>query len=187
MDRVKALINANRLTARQFWWFVLIAFLLAPTAASLVDLALFRLTGDPVYAPVTLSYRMMGPVAAISMSFATGWFASALFWIVLLPALFAAVRRLHDTGRSGAWLLLLLLPIVGWFVLLVWWTNRSDPGENAYGPPPSASGAPAGWLPALALILACIAAWVYMARAGAPALPGAPPISAERDAPARPG
>jgi uncharacterized membrane protein YhaH (DUF805 family) len=184
VERLKAIINANRITSRQFWWFMLLAFLVAPTLASLADLALYRLTGDLVYAPVNLSYQTVGPMAVVSMSFGTGRIASMLFWIALLPAVFAAARRLHDTGRPAAWLLLLLIPVIGWFVLLVWLTNRSDPAENAYGPPPTAAGR-AGWLPALGLIALCVAAWMWMARAGLPAMPGAPPISAERAMPCR--
>jgi len=185
VDRLTALINANRITSRQFWWFILLAFLVAPTVASLADLALYRLTGDPAYAPVSLAYQTFGSTAVVSMNFGTGRFATILFWIALIPAVFAAARRLHDTGRSAAWLLLLLIPVIGWFVLLVWLTNRSDPAENAYGPAPPAAAGRAGWLPALGLIALCVAAWIWMARAGLPAMPGTPPISAERVMPCR--
>ncbi len=46
------------------------------------------------------------------------------------------VRRLHDIGRSGWWVLLDLVPVVGWIILLVWLIRDSDPGENQYGPNP---------------------------------------------------
>lgn len=42
--------------------------------------------------------------------------------IVFLPSLAVAVRRLHDTGRSGWWMLIILLPFIGWiwfFILMV--------------------------------------------------------------------
>ena len=63
-----------------------------------------------------------------------------------LPSLGAMVRRLHDTGRSGKWLLILLaciIPLVGSIVvlvfaivLIVWNVQDSDRGENQYGPSP---------------------------------------------------
>jgi uncharacterized membrane protein YhaH (DUF805 family) len=55
---------------------------------------------------------------------------------VLIPAIAVSVRRLHDTGRSGWWLLLALIPVIGGIVLLVFMVFDSDPGENKYGPSP---------------------------------------------------
>jgi hypothetical protein len=52
---------------------------------------------------------------------------------LLLPSLAVAVRRLHDAGRTGWWLLLGLIPIIGWIVLLVFYVQDSQ-GPNAYGP-----------------------------------------------------
>ncbi|OPL14085.1 MAG: hypothetical protein AVO34_06205 [Firmicutes bacterium ML8_F2] len=52
---------------------------------------------------------------------------------VLLPSLGVAVRRLHDTNRSGWWLLIGLVPIVGGIVLLVFMVMDSQPGSNQYG------------------------------------------------------
>lgn len=56
--------------------------------------------------------------------------------IVLIPSLAVSVRRLHDTGRSGWWLLLSFVPCVGGIILLVFMIQDSEPGENAYGPNP---------------------------------------------------
>ncbi len=55
---------------------------------------------------------------------------------VLLPSLAVGVRRLHDTGRSGWWLLIGLVPTVGCFLLLAEFIDDSQPGENQYGPNP---------------------------------------------------
>ncbi len=52
---------------------------------------------------------------------------------VLIPAIAVSVRRLHDTGRSGWWLLISLIPIVGAIVLLVFFVQDSDAGQNQYG------------------------------------------------------
>jgi uncharacterized membrane protein YhaH (DUF805 family) len=58
---------------------------------------------------------------------------------VLLPSLGVSIRRLHDTGRSGWWLLIGFLPFIGWLVLLLFMVQDSEPGENEYGPNPKAA------------------------------------------------
>ena len=55
---------------------------------------------------------------------------------VLIPYLAVGVRRLHDTGRTGWWLLIGLIPIVGEIVLLIFFVLDSQPGDNKYGPNP---------------------------------------------------
>ena len=55
---------------------------------------------------------------------------------ILLPSLGVCVRRLHDIGKSGWWLLLGLIPIVGPIVLLVFVCLDGKPGTNEYGPNP---------------------------------------------------
>jgi len=55
---------------------------------------------------------------------------------VLIPGLAVSVRRLHDTDRSGWWLLIYLIPLIGAIVLLVFMVQDSTPGENRYGPNP---------------------------------------------------
>lgn len=53
----------------------------------------------------------------------------------VVPQLALQFRRLHDTGRTGWALLWVLLPIVGWIVLLVFLLERGGPESNPYGPP----------------------------------------------------
>jgi uncharacterized membrane protein YhaH (DUF805 family) len=55
---------------------------------------------------------------------------------VFIPSLAVGVRRLHDTGRSGWWLLLGLIPVIGTIILIVFMATDSQPGENQYGPNP---------------------------------------------------
>jgi uncharacterized membrane protein YhaH (DUF805 family) len=57
----------------------------------------------------------------------SGAFSIATF----LPGLAVGMRRLHDTDRSGWWLLLYFLPIIGWIVLIVFWAESGQP--NRYG------------------------------------------------------
>jgi uncharacterized membrane protein YhaH (DUF805 family) len=55
---------------------------------------------------------------------------------LLLPGLAVGVRRLHDTDRSGWFLLLGLIPLVGIIILIVFFCQDSKPGTNAHGPSP---------------------------------------------------
>ena len=55
---------------------------------------------------------------------------------VLLPGLAVTFRRLHDTDRSGWWVLLSVIPLIGAIVLLVFLCIDSNPGENRYGSNP---------------------------------------------------
>ncbi len=57
---------------------------------------------------------------------------------VLLPNLAISVRRLHDIGKSGLWLLIILIPIIGFIVLLVFHVRAGQRGTNQYGPDPLA-------------------------------------------------
>jgi uncharacterized membrane protein YhaH (DUF805 family) len=53
-----------------------------------------------------------------------------------------AVRRLHDTGRSGWWLLIGLVPLIGAIVLVVFFIIEGDRQPNAYGPDPKTTLGP---------------------------------------------
>lgn len=52
---------------------------------------------------------------------------------LILPGLAVAVRRLHDTDRSGWWFLISFVPLVGFVVLLVFLVARGTDGENRFG------------------------------------------------------
>jgi uncharacterized membrane protein YhaH (DUF805 family) len=53
--------------------------------------------------------------------------------IVLLPTIAVSVRRLHDTNHSGWWLLIVLIPLIGIIVFLIFAVQNSKPGTNKYG------------------------------------------------------
>ncbi len=55
---------------------------------------------------------------------------------ILVPSIAVCARRLHDTGRSGWWQLIQLIPLIGFIVLLIFLVQDSNPGENAYGANP---------------------------------------------------
>ena len=65
-----------------------------------------------------------------------GLFSSIFALALFIPSLAVAVRRLHDTDRSGWWLLISLIPLIGAIVILVFVLMDSTPGENRYGPNP---------------------------------------------------
>ncbi len=67
----------------------------------------------------------------------TGGIIGGLYSLaVLIPGIALGVRRLHDIGKSGWWMLIALVPLIGIIVLLVFACTDSQPGENAYGPNP---------------------------------------------------
>jgi uncharacterized membrane protein YhaH (DUF805 family) len=64
-------------------------------------------------------------------------------FVVLLPNIAVSIRRLHDYGKSGWWFLLSVIPfvnLIGIFVLLYFYVQDSQPGENQYGPNPKEQG-----------------------------------------------
>jgi len=58
----------------------------------------------------------------------------------LLPSIAIAVRRLHDLDRSGWWYLLILLPLIGWIILLFFLVQRGTEGPNRFGEDPFGTG-----------------------------------------------
>jgi uncharacterized membrane protein YhaH (DUF805 family) len=98
----------GRASRPAYWWWFLFTILVA-VAASIIDAAIG-------------SFGVISGIAGL-----------ALF----LPGLSVAIRRLHDTDHSGWWVLIGLIPIIGFIVLLVFYLRQSDPGENRYGPPPA--------------------------------------------------
>ena len=72
----------------------------------------------------------------IGIAIKTPIIAIVFYIAILLPSLAVGVRRLHDTGRSGWWLLFGLVPLVGGITLLVFTCTDSKPGPNQYGPNP---------------------------------------------------
>ena len=65
---------------------------------------------------------------------------SGLFSLaVLIPSIAVSVRRLHDIDRTGWWVLIGLVPLVGQIVLLVFHVLDSTPGPNRFGPNPKST------------------------------------------------
>jgi uncharacterized membrane protein YhaH (DUF805 family) len=69
---------------------------------------------------------------AIGTQVVTSLFGLATF----LPSLGLAIRRLHDLDRTGWWVLIGLIPLVGWIILIIWFCTRGPVGPNRFGPDP---------------------------------------------------
>ena len=72
----------------------------------------------------------IAPIAGASI------LGSLYMLVVFIPYLAVGVRRLHDTGRSGWWMLIYIMPLIGAIVLLVFFVQDSQDGDNQYGPNP---------------------------------------------------
>ena len=104
---------------RSEYWFIQLFLLLTNLAAAAIDLVLMDFDVDRFIAN-------------------GGGGIVGLIWILatIVPLLAVLVRRLHDTGRSGWWAFIGLLPLIGFIVLLVFTVEDSHSGENAHGPSP---------------------------------------------------
>ena len=69
---------------------------------------------------------------AIGIQVVTGLFGLA----TILPNLAVAIRRLHDLDRTGWWIFIGLIPLVGWIILIIWYCTRGTNGPNRFGPDP---------------------------------------------------
>lgn len=62
-------------------------------------------------------------------------FLAVIYWLaILIPSIAAAVRRMHDTGKSGVMLLVGIIPLVG-LIVIFWLASAGNPGGNEYGAP----------------------------------------------------
>ena len=109
----KYAVFSGRARRKEYWFFALFNFLFA-MAIGFVD----GLMGT--FNPAT-GIGTLGLIYALA---------------VLIPGIAVTVRRLHDTDRSGWWLLIILIPLIGAIVLLVFMVFDSKPGQNQYGPNP---------------------------------------------------
>lgn len=61
----------------------------------------------------------------------------------VIPTITVGVRRLHDINRNGWWLLVSLVPLIGWIIALYWAVKEGDAASNAYGHSPKTEALPA--------------------------------------------
>lgn len=72
----------------------------------------------------------------VDMFTGLGFLSTVYGLAVIIPGIAVGVRRLHDTGKSGWWLLVALIPMIGWIILLVFYLQDSQFHANEYGPNP---------------------------------------------------
>ena len=112
----------NGRARRSEYWFFILFTAIAGAVGGALD-AIFRIRSG--------AYGGTGPIQGL------------IQLALLVPTLAAGARRLHDTGRSGWWQLIGLIPIVGWIVLIVFFVQDSHP-DNQYGPNPKGLGETTG-------------------------------------------
>lgn len=88
----------GRASRSEFWWWVL--------AGALIG------TAFDILVAISSGFRLLEALWGLA---------------IIVPELALSARRLHDTDRSGWWVLLALIPIVGWIILIVWFASREKP------------------------------------------------------------
>ncbi len=116
---------SGRAPRREYWLFWVFTIIVAIIAGILDTLFGFgSVTSFNTGAFYAASWHTDGPLNTIA--------GLAL----LIPSVTVAVRRLHDSERSGWWLLLIFIPFFGWVALLIFMVMDGTRGANRYGPDP---------------------------------------------------
>ncbi|GAC1476852.1 MAG: DUF805 domain-containing protein [Gemmatimonadaceae bacterium] len=90
---------------------------------------------------VSFAIGLVGLVGLVKGPYGINVLAVIYSVALIIPSLAVTIRRLHDTGRTGWWLLVGCVPIIGAIVLIVFAVQDSQPGTNEYGPNPKAAPA----------------------------------------------
>ncbi|MFC2451756.1 MAG: DUF805 domain-containing protein [Tannerella forsythia] len=112
---------SGRASRQEFWMFVLFNLLFAMAWAFVAGLLTGLFGGS-----FDQESRLIFMYKLIAIYYA----------VTAVPAMAVGVRRLHDTGRSGWWMLIGLVPLVGGIWLIVLMCSDDNPGDNRYGSPP---------------------------------------------------
>ena len=100
-------VNFSGRSCRSEYWYWILFIIIADIVAGIIDYA-------------------------IGIQVVTSLFGLA----TLLPNLAVAIRRLHDLDRTGWWIFIGLIPLVGWIILIIWYCTRGTAGPNRFGPDP---------------------------------------------------
>lgn len=76
-------------------------------------------------------------LASLALRIASDMLSGIFGLATLIPSLAAGTRRLHDTNRSGWWLLLWIIPVIGWIVVIVFLAQEGESTDNQFGAVPS--------------------------------------------------
>ncbi|MCS0788877.1 DUF805 domain-containing protein [Cytobacillus firmus] len=102
----------GRSRRREYWMFILFTFLISIILTIIEMIFGWEITED------------------------IGILTTLFSLIMLIPSLSVTVRRLHDTGKSGWWILISLIPLIGGIIILIFTLIDSERGSNKYGPSP---------------------------------------------------
>ena len=118
---------SGRATRSEFWWFYLFTVLVNLVATSQAS----------SFVPVLLDGQDMteNESSYFLNNFFFLYLSTITSLILLLPSLAVAVRRLHDVGRSGWWILI-AFTVIGIIPLLIWYVTDTKDEDNVYGPNP---------------------------------------------------
>lgn len=115
MSAVRSCLNnyvtfSGRAPRSEYWWFFLFN-IAGSVVANIVDIALMGTLGFPIF----------------SIAWTLG---------LILPAIAVSVRRMHDLDKSGWWIFISLVPILGFILIIYWFVSRGTEGANRFGADP---------------------------------------------------
>ncbi len=124
---------SGRASRSEFWYFILFNFIVSIILSVLDNVLGTNYTYEVV--AVTPVIADTG-VASTAMTQTIGYLSTLYGLALIIPGISVSVRRLHDIGKSGWWLFISLIPIIGLFVLLFFYVKDSQEGRNEYGENP---------------------------------------------------
>lgn len=111
LDALKNYVNFTGRATRQQYWMYILFYIVFYFIAVMLDINLGQFDKEEM----------------------TGFISTIYTFGLLLPTIAILARRLHDIGRSSWWILLILIPVAGSLVILIFTLIDSQKGENEYG------------------------------------------------------
>lgn len=121
----------GRARSREYWMFLLVNFIVYMLFSMMIYL-LSKELGTMTEDLLGNGMDMMTAYIYLGVSAVLSLYSLAM----VIPGFAVLFRRLHDIGKSGVWILIVLVPIAGFIILLVFLLTDSQAGENKYGPNP---------------------------------------------------
>lgn len=102
---------SGRAARSEYWWFYLFTMIVG-TIPTQIGIAL-----------ESVAIMIIGLILSLAL---------------IIPGFCVSVRRMHDKDKSGWWLLIGLVPIIGVILIIYWFVTRGTEGDNQFGPDPLA-------------------------------------------------
>lgn len=116
IDAFKKAFNfSDRSRRTEYWMFTLVAII------------------------ISIALTIIDAVVGLELAEGVGILSTLFSLLIIIPGLSLTVRRLHDIGKSGWWVLITLIPLIGAIILLVFTVKDSEPSSNEYGMNPKAA------------------------------------------------